>query len=390
MTSSDIKSSLSVRFIRSLGEIDARQWNTLAGEDYPFLRHEFLLALEQSGCTTARTGWQPFHVIVESSDGTVIALMPLYLKTNSMGEYVFDWSWADAYQRHGIEYYPKFVSAIPFTPCAGPRLCVTPSADSAVITTLVHEAVLAQSQKLRVSSWHLLFPQQELRDQFVAQGQLLRTGCQYQWFNHDYADFDAFLDTFASRKRKNLRKERNTVAAAGISLAPIEGRDVTTEQWDQFYEFYASTYHVRGRRPYLNAEFFQLLGRTMPERLMLMLAQRGKHAIAGALFFKGTDTLYGRYWGAREDVPCLHFETCYYQGIDYCIRHGLKRMDSGAQGEHKIQRGFAPVPTWSTHWIRHPDFRRAIADYVKDEEQHLGDYMQRAAEYLPFRKDLQL
>lgn len=379
-----------MRFIRSLGEVDAHQWNTLAGPDYPFLRHEFLLALEQSQCTTSKTGWQPCHVLVDGPDGALIALMPLYLKNNSMGEYVFDWSWADAYQRHGIDYYPKFVTAIPFTPCAGPRLCISPMADSAQITALVHEAVLAQSQQVRASSWHVLFPQPELRDALVAQQHLLRTGCQYQWFNHGYADFDAFLETFASRKRKNLRKERSTVATAGIQLIAVEGADVSALQWEQFYDFYAATYHVRGRKPYLNAAFFRMLGQTMPERLMLMLAYRGEQTIAGALFFKGSDTLYGRYWGAREDVPCLHFETCYYQGIDYCIRHGLKRMDSGAQGEHKIQRGFAPVPTWSTHWIRHADFRRAIQHYVKEEEQHLGDYMQRAAEYLPFRKDLLL
>jgi predicted N-acyltransferase len=382
-----------VRFIRSIADIDARLWNALAGEDYPFLRHEFLLALEQSQCTTARTGWQPFHVLVETTGSehpALIALMPLYLKTNSMGEYVFDWAWADAYQRHGLDYYPKFLTAIPFTPCAGPRLCIAQSADGAHITALVHAAVLAQAEKLRVSSWHVLFPQPPLRDSLVAQGDLLRTGCQYQWFNQGYQDFDAFLATFASRKRKNLRKERSTVAAAGIQLVAVEGADISPLQWEQFYEFYAITYHVRGRKPYLNANFFQQLGQTMPERLLLMLAMRGDEAVAGALFFKGSDALYGRYWGAREDVPCLHFETCYYQGIDYCIRHGLKRMDSGAQGEHKIQRGFSPVPTWSTHWIGHPDFRRAIEHYVREEEQHLGDYMQRAAAYLPFRKDLQL
>lgn len=392
MTTTD-PAVLSVRFVRSLDEVDARQWNAVAGPDYPFLRHEFLLALEHSHCTTARTGWQPFHVLVEASDGgqaTLVALMPLYLKTNSLGEYVFDWNWADAYQRHGLEYYPKFVTAIPFTPCAGPRLCIAPWLDARKITALVRQAVLAQGNRLGVSSWHVLFPLEDLRDRMVAQGDLLRTGVQYQWFNRGYADFDAFLETFASRKRKNLRKERSTVAAAGIKLLAVEGPDITAAQWDECYRFYASTYHVRGRQPYLNAQFFRLLGQSMPEYLMLMLALRDEQPIAGALFFKGSDTLYGRYWGCHEEVPCLHFETCYYQGIEYCIKHGLKRMDSGAQGEHKIQRGFEPVHTWSTHWIQHADFRHAIARYVKDEKRHVDDHIGRAAEYLPFRKDLQL
>ena len=381
---------LTVRFVDSITAVTVLAWNALVGTGYPFLRHELLAALESSGCTTATSGWQPQHVLVESADKTLKAVMPLYVKTNSMGEYVFDWSWADAYQRHGMEYYPKLVSAIPFTPCAGPRLCVAPETDFTAVVALVHRSVLALSEALRASSWHVLFPQEDLRDALLTHGMILRTGCQYQWFNKGYDDFEAFLGTFASRKRKNLRKERSAVHEAGITMQALEGAEVSVAQWEQFYEFYASTYYVRGRRPYLNVDFFRQISRSMPEQLMLVLASRGSDAIAGALFFKGSDTLYGRYWGAEKDVPFLHFETCYYQGIDYCIRQGFKRMDSGAQGEHKIQRGFAPVPTWSTHWIRHPDFSRAIANYVKEEEAHIGDYMARAANYLPFRKDLHL
>jgi predicted N-acyltransferase len=386
---SSVASPYHVRFIDSITAVAASTWDALAGTNYPFMRHAFLAALEHTGCTTARTGWQPLHAIVESGD-RIVGVMPLYAKTNSMGEYVFDWAWADAYQRHGLPYYPKLLTAIPFTPCAGPRLCSAADVDLTALVPVVQQAVLAKCEQLGASSWHVLFPQEDLRDLLVGEKQLLRTGCQYQWFNNDYADFDAYLATFASRKRKNLRKERSAVQEAGITLHTLEGAQVSVDQWEQFYEFYASTYFVRGRRPYLNTGFFLELGRRMPDQLMLVLATRADKAIAGALFFKGSDTLYGRYWGCAEDVPFLHFEACYYQGIDYCIRHGLKRMDSGAQGEHKIQRGFAPVPTWSTHWIARPDFRRAIGDYVKEEAAHIGDYMEQAADYLPFRKDLQL
>jgi len=378
------------RFITTLADVEAAAWNALAGNDYPFLRHEFLLALEQTACTTGKTGWLPQHLLVEAADNTLVALLPLYVKSHSMGEYVFDWAWADAYQRHGLDYYPKLLSAIPFTPCAGPRLCVASHINMEALLPRVLQAVTTRADDIGASSWHLLFPQDSLRDATVAQGLMLRTGCQYQWFNNGYSSFDDFLTTFASRKRKNLRKERDTVAAAGITLQTLEGEAVTPEQWQQFYRFYANTYRVRGRKPYLNAEFFQQIARTMPERLMLVLAHRGADAVAGALFFKGADTLYGRYWGSSEEVPCLHFEACYYQGIDYCIRHQLKRMDSGAQGEHKIQRGFAPLNTWSSHWIAREDFRQAIGRYVQEEATHVGEYIQQAAGYLPFRKDLQL
>ncbi len=388
MTSAD--AVLTVRFVDSITAVPAPQWNALAGAGYPFLRHEWLAALETSGCTTRATGWQPKHLLIETADKVLKAALPLFIKTNSMGEYVFDWSWADAYQRHGMDYYPKLVSAIPFTPCAGPRLCVAPDCDFSAIVTLAHQAVLSLSDTLQASSWHVLFPLENLRDELVAHAMILRTGCQYQWFNQNYGNFEDFLGTFASRKRKNLRKERSAVYDAGITMHALEGVEVSLADWELFYQFYASTYYVRGRRPYLNVEFFRQISRSMPEHLMLVLARRGADAIAGALFFKGSDTLYGRYWGAEKDVPFLHFETCYYQGIDYCIRHGFTRMDSGAQGEHKIQRGFAPVPTWSAHWIRHPDFSRAIASFVKEEQAHIGDYMLQAADALPFRKDLQL
>ena len=243
---------------------------------------------------------------------------------------------------------------------------------------------------MQASSWHILFPEPDLRQKLSELGLLQRTGCQYQWFNQGYTDFEQFLATFASRKRKNLRKERARVSEQGIEFAVLEGADITDDHWEDFYRFYQSTYLVRGRAPYLNKKFFTELGRTMPQYLMLVMARKDGRNIAGALFFKGDDTLYGRYWGCTEEYQFLHFETCYYQGIDYCIRHAVKRFDSGAQGEHKIQRGFKPVHTWSAHWIRHPDFARAIAQFVQEEERHIDAYVAQATEFLPFRKDLQL
>jgi predicted N-acyltransferase len=380
---------LQVRFLPRIADVDAARWNALVGADYPFIRHEFLLALEQSDCVNARTGWQPLHALVERGTDT-LACMPLYAKTNSMGEYVFDWSWADAYARHGLDYYPKLLTAIPFTPCAGPRLCIDSSSSLDAVFPPLQEAIEKLAVARAASSWHVLFPEPGLRDRLGAAGLQLRSGCQYQWFNAGYRDFDHFLESFSSRKRKNLRKERSRVSERGITFDVLEGAELTGEHWQHFFRFYQSTYVVRGRSPYLNVDFFLQLGQSMPERLLLVLARKDAAPIAGALFFKGRDTLYGRYWGCTEEYQFLHFETCYYQGIDYCIRHGIGRFDSGAQGEHKIQRGFKPVHTWSAHWIRHPDFARAIARFVLEEERHIDAYVAQASEFLPFRKDLQI
>ncbi|MDR2212637.1 MAG: GNAT family N-acetyltransferase [Pseudomonadales bacterium] len=381
--------SYSCRIIRSIAEIPASTWDALSAADYPFLRHAFLLALEESGCTSAKTGWQPLHLVVSrSGDTQPCAALPLYLKTHSMGEYVFDWSWADAYQRHGLDYYPKLVSAAPFTPCAGPRVltCV----DDPALLRFLCARVESLARDLGASSWHVLFPERDLCDALRAQGLLCRMGCQYQWFNRGYTSFEHYLAGFASRKRKNLRKERERVREAGISFVALEGEEITAALWERFYTFYASTYQVRGRVPYLSLEFFLRVGRALPEHLLLVLALQRGQPIAGALYFKDGATLYGRYWGCTRESQFLHFETCYYQGIDYCIRHGIARIDSGAQGEHKIQRGFTPVPTWSAHWIAREDFRRAIADFLREEEEYVAGYLEQAAEYLPFRKDLEL
>lgn len=377
------------RQLHSIAEIDAATWDALAGSDYPFLRHAFLLALEQSGCATAQTGWEGTHLLfTRTGESEPCAALPLYLKTHSMGEYVFDWSWADAYRRHGLDYYPKLISAVPFTPCAGPRLLMQDAALAReLLPTLVRE-LKALAQRTGASSWHVLFPEETLSEALVEHGTLQRMGCQFQWFNRGYTSFEHYLQGFNSRKRKNLRKEREKVHAAGIRFERREGADIGTALWRRFYHFYASTYYVRGREPYLSPAFFEQIGQSMPEQLLMVLALQDDEPIAGALFFKGSDTLYGRYWGCSHEAQFLHFETCYYQGIDYCIDHGLARIDSGAQGEHKIQRGFEPVPTWSNHWITQPDFRRAIAAFVQEEHQHVQGYLHHTADYLPFRKDL--
>ncbi|HWK54024.1 MAG TPA: GNAT family N-acetyltransferase [Hyphomicrobiales bacterium] len=379
------------RTLHSITEISATEWDALAGNGYPFLRHAFLLALEQSGCATAQTGWEGTHLLFSREDESApCAALPLYLKTHSMGEYVFDWSWADAYRRHGLDYYPKLISAAPFTPCAGPRLLTQDSALATALLPTVAAELKALARRTGASSWHVLFPEEAMSEALAEQGTLQRMGCQFQWFNRGYTSFEHYLQSFNSRKRKNLRKEREKVQAAGIRFEHVEGAAIDTALWRRFYRFYASTYHVRGREPYLNLAFFEQLGQSMPEQLLLVVALQEEEPIAGALFFKGSDTLYGRYWGCSTDAQFLHFETCYYQGIDYCIEHGLARIDSGAQGEHKIQRGFEPVPTWSNHWIARPDFRRAIAAFVQEEQQHVRGYLHHAADYLPFRKDLDM
>jgi predicted N-acyltransferase len=373
-------------FLESITQLSSSEWNNLLGSDNPFLQHEFLLALEESGCTSARTGWRPSHLVIRNSEEKLLAIMPLYIKNNSMGEYVFDWSWADAYYQHGVEYYPKFVTAVPFTPSVGPRICIDPAEDFESILAEIVEQVQQRARVLNASSWHILFPEQKLSDKLVERGLPQRTGCQYQWFNKNYSDFDNFLESFSSRKRKNLKKERKKIQDSDIRFEWLEGHEITSEQWQSFYRFYQNTYLVRGRSAYLNLPFFLELARLMPEKILLVLAKKDDVYIAGALSFKDSIALYGRYWGCDEEWQFLHFETCYYQGIEYCIKHSLHKFDSGAQGEHKIQRGFEPVFTYSNHWIAHPQFSAAIKQFIKEEENHLSRYQKLAEKYLPYKK----
>ncbi len=378
---------LEARFLSSITQITPAQWNQLSGTDYPFIRHEFLLALEQSGSTDKKSGWQPCHLTLYR-DNTLVALMPLYIKSHSYGEYVFDWSWADAWRQHGLDYYPKLVTAIPFTPATGPRICTAPQEHRADLLAAIFRAIKQFASQQQLSSWHLLFPEQADALELAELGSSLRLASQFHWFNRDYTDFDDFLSRFNSRKRKALRRERRRVSEQGIELQRREGGEISAQDWQDFYRFYQRTYAKRsGHGGYLTREFFQLIGELLPEQCVMIMAYLDGKAVAGSLCFRSSTTLYGRYWGCDRELDCLHFEACYYQGIDYCIEKGLQRFDPGAQGEHKIQRGFEPIPTWSNHWIADPQFAKAIADFTRREVPHIEHYIDQASAYLPFKKN---
>jgi predicted N-acyltransferase len=374
------------RFLSSLVEISSEDWNRLAGKASPFLRYEFIWALESTGCTTEATGWQPWHLAVWDKQQNLAALVLLYRKSNSYGEYVFDWSWADAYRTHGIPYYPKLLTAIPFTPSVGPRFLVREDLSKEQLIPLLADVIRHHAEETNLSSWHVLFPTESESETLAENGMLTREGTQFHWFNRGYSCFDDFLNALSSRKRKNIRKERQSVSDQGISFSIVGGADITPIQWKHFFVFYQSTYMVRGMQGYLSEEFFVQIGKTMPENLFLVQATLGEQVIAGALFFRDERRVFGRYWGSLEEYQFLHFETCFYQGIDYCIRHGLEQFDAGAQGEHKIQRGFEPIRTVSNHWIRHADFANAIEEFLEQEQSYVQRYRQEASKLLPFKK----
>lgn len=369
----------------SLAAVPAAQWDTLAAADHnPFLRHAFLAGLERHGCVGERWGWRPRHLLAHE-DGRLVGALPLYRKDNSYGELVFDWSWADAYQRAGLAYYPKLVSAIPYTPATGPRLLLAPDAPHDLAEHLLH-AALEQTRQLGGSSLHVLFPDAAQTAFLQANGLLRRTGTQFHWFNRGYRDFDDFLDGFKAEKRKKLKRERRRVAEQGVTLELREGRDIDEVHWAAFHSFYRSTFDKRGGYATLSEEFFRSLGELMPEQVVLVLARHSGRYVAGALSFRGSDTLYGRHWGCEAEFNSLHFEACYYLGLEYCIRHGLQRFEPGAQGEHKVARGFEPVPTWSTHWLAHAGFSAAVAKYLAHEEAATETYMRELSDHLPYRK----
>ncbi len=377
--------SVTVEFLSSLAQVAATDWNAVAGEDYPFIRHEFLYGLEQTRSACADTGWQACHLLMRDAVG-ILAVMPLYLKSHSYGEYVFDWSWADAWQRSGLSYYPKLVSAIPFTPATGPRLCMRPDANAEATWATALQAIRQLASRQEISSWHLLFPEEKVASRLLQAGLHRRTATQFHWLNRGYDCFDDFLAEFTSRKRKNLRRERARVAEQGIVLKTLHGTDIGTQHWRQFHRFYQLTYAKRsGHGGYLTEAFFTETAPRLGDQVIMVLAYLEGHAVAGALYFRSADTLYGRYWGCEREYDCLHFEACYYQGIEYCIKHGLSRFDPGAQGEHKIQRGFRPVPTWSNHWIADPRLSAAVGDFTRSEAVHNEAYLRQASTLLPFR-----
>lgn len=373
---------MKVQFIDSINQVSADTWDTLWASDYPFVKHHFLLALEQGKCTTHESGWQPHHLIIFDED-CLIAALPLYIKTHSYGEYVFDWAWADAYHRCGLTYYPKLVTAMPFTPATGPRLAIAPEQNRQALTDFIVEQVQQEAQRLGASSWHYLFPE---ADHHLPSDKLMpRWGCQFHWFNQNYSDFDDFLSNFNSRKRKSVKRERRQVSEQGVTLERLCGHDIQAEHWRQFYTFYHATYLKRsGGSGYLSANFFKQLAE-QPEQVMMVVARQAEQIVAAALYFFDQDTLYGRYWGTLDDIPGLHFEACYYQGIEFAIERKLKRFDPGAQGEHKIQRGFTPVFTHSYHWLADTRLQAAVKDFLQREASGIKHYQQDCCNYLPFK-----
>jgi predicted N-acyltransferase len=372
--------------IASLAEVEPAAWNSLtAGQ--ALLSHEFLLAMEASGCVGPGTHWQPCHLLLHDATGALAGALPLYLKTDSRGEFVFDWSWADAYERAGLAYYPKLVTAVPFTPANGARLLARDDDNRAEVSRALIAAALELARDADVSSWHVLFPQAAERDAFAQAGLLERMGCQFHWRNAGYRDFDDFLGRFSSAKRKKARRERRRIAEAGIRFEHLTGDAVRADDWDAIHGFCAQTFLRRGHAPYLNREFFDRIVATLPGNLVVILARAGTEPIAAAICFRSADTLYGRYWGSKADFHSLHFETCYYQGIEYCIREGLRLFEPGTQGEHKISRGFLPTPTWSFHWLREPGFQHAVQAYLERETAHVDSYMAHWDEHLPYRRD---
>jgi predicted N-acyltransferase len=375
---------MQVKQIESISDIAAAEWNALAGNDYPFIRHEFLAALEQSGSVSEITGWLPRHLLVYDREA-LVALLPLYMKTHSFGEYVFDQQWAAAYHQYGLAYYPKWLSAIPFTPCPGPRVYIKDSAARAGMR-LLYDFIRDLSMAQGISSWHCLFPAEKEAEEWQALGLLRRDGVQYHWFNKGYRDFDDYLEAFTAAKRKMIRRERRKVSEAGVELRRVPGDRATEADWQAFYRFYALTYLKNASQPYLTPDFFRRCASAMGDRMLLVQALRHGETVAAALSFLGSDTLYGRYWGCAEEYNALHFEACYYQGLDECIERGLTRFDSGAQGEHKIARGFEPVSTYSVHWLQNAAFAEAIENFLARERQTIRSYRQHAGNYLPFKK----
>ncbi|WP_332810790.1 GNAT family N-acetyltransferase [Sphingomonas sp.] len=357
------------------------QWDRCAGTDNPFLSHAFLSALEESGSATAQTGWQSVPVAIDADDGTLAGVMPAYVKSHSQGEYVFDHAWANAYTRVGRHYYPKLQIAVPFTPVPGRRLL---SRDPRLAPQLIAAAETIVQQN-HLSSAHATFIAEEEVPLFEAAGWLIRIDTQFHWHNEGFASFEDFLATLASRKRKAIRKERAS-AVEGLDVIWVSGADIKERHWDAFWRFYQDTGSRKWGRPYLSRRFFSLLGERMADRVMLIFAMRGGVPIAGALNLIGSDTLYGRYWGTTADVPHLHFEICYYQAIDVAIERGLKRVEAGAQGGHKLARGYRPVPTYSAHYLPDPRFREAVADFLAAERNAVVEEIGALAEMTPFKK----
>ncbi|MDU0307407.1 GNAT family N-acetyltransferase [Rhizobium sp. 10PS4] len=385
---------LSIRVERSFTAISPESWSRLSGASKtcaaiaynPFVSHAFLSSLEESGSADAETGWLGHHLLLETGRGELIGALPGYLKNHSQGEYVFDHGWADAFERAGGRYYPKLQCSIPFTPATGPRLLVAEGLQRLPIQSAIAESLKEVVCRLGISSAHITFVPDEEIGVFEMDGYLHRTDQQFHFINDGYADHEDFLETLASRKRKALRKERRAALENGISIDWLTGRDLTERIWDQFFKFYMDTGGRKWGRPYLTRKFYSLIGERMADDILLVMAKRDGRYIAGAINFIGGDTLYGRHWGCIEDHPFLHFEVCYHQAIDFALSKGLKRVEAGAQGEHKLARGYLPVTTHSAHYVAHAGLRRAIGDYLARERADVEQMSELLTEHSPFRK----
>jgi uncharacterized protein len=395
MTQTDMaETNLQIRIISSLGDIPAADWDAclfgatpITGRmPHPFMTHAFLFALEVSKSTGGRTGWNPTHVLVETPGGELLAAAPCFLKTHSQGEYVFDHAWAEAYARAGGQYYPKLQISAPFSPVTGPRLLVKagPLADQARVALV--QGLQALQDRVQASSIHATFLSEADKTAFEAQGFLIRTDQQFHWKNDGYKSFEDFLAALSSRKRKMIRKERQVALTNGVTISRLSGVDLTEAVWDDFYRFYVDTGNRKWGRPYLTRAFFSEIGRNIADQILLVMASREGKYIAGAINFLGEDTIFGRNWGCIEDHPCLHFEVCYYQAIDYAIERGLANVEAGAQGEHKLARGYLPVTTYSAHAIADPRLRDAVADYLQREQTHVAKIQQMLMEDGPFKQ----
>lgn len=385
-TPDDDADAYTLRVASEIAAVPAADWDACAGPENPFTRHAFLKALEDAGCASADEGWMPQHLLLEDPSGTLVGAMPMYLKSHSQGEYIFDHGWANAFERAGGRYYPKLLAAVPFTPATGPRLLVREGQDFDQTARLLLQGGIQVAEQFKVSGLNINFLTEREAKVATDMGLLLRTGEQFHWINQDYADFDAFLENLSSRKRKAIRKERREALSNDITIETVTGDALTEDHWDAFHQFYIDTGSRKWGQPYLNRTFWSLLGERCGDSVVLMLARRDGRYIAGALNLVGTDALYGRYWGCVEDHRFLHFELCYYRAIDWAIDHGLSRVEAGAQGPHKLARGYLPTTTRSVHWIADPGFRKAVADYLQHERQEVQreiDYLDR---FSPFRQ----
>jgi len=378
-----------IRIINTLEDVAPEKWNALlVGKPRnPFVTHEFLYALEQSGSATAETGWLGQHLVLETEGGDLLGALPCYLKNHSQGEYVFDHGWADAFMRAGGDYYPKLQCSIPFTPATGPRILVPECNNREIRIEALAQGLKQLCERMQVSSAHITFMEEDEWSLTNDSDYLQRTDQQFHWLNNGYENFDDFLSTLASRKRKNIKKERRVALEDnGIEIEFLKGNEITERTWDRFFAFYMDTGSRKWGTPYLTREFFTMISQTMPEETLLMMAKRDGEYVAGAINFVGEECLYGRHWGCLEDHPCLHFEVCYYQAIEYAITHKLKRVEAGAQGAHKLARGYVPVTTRSAHWITHPGLRNAVADYLVHERREVDRHNEMLAEHTPFKK----